>query len=704
MESKRKQRATQSTPVDPAVAATLAKRKGQLLPQRMALPVWQYQERILAAARKYPVLVIVGETGSGKTTQIPQFLLDGLVGSPAPTTTAAANGANGGTHKAVARRIAVTQPRRISAISLAQRVAQERGTAVGAGVGYTVRFDDTTSRETQLRYVTDGMLLRELLVDPLLSRYDAVILDEAHERSVRTDVLLGMVKRILEKRTDLRVIVMSATLEAGLFTGFFTGAHTLHIPGRLYPIRVHHTIAPVSDYVHATLQTIWQLHTTSPISPTPTDPGNILAFFNGQDDIEAAASLLRTHAAAVPGLYVCPLFANLPLSAQRSVFDAIPTGYTRKVVLSTNIAETSVTLPGVRYVVDHGLAKIKQFHPRIGLEALVVSPISQAAAVQRAGRAGREAPGAVYRLYPESAFRGLAPATAAEIHRANLAAVTLQLMAAGVPDVQAFDFIERPDGEALAAAVAQLAMLGAVSRVDRALTPVGLAMSRFPVDPALARVLVDATGDLNNATVTGGSGVSMDLLSVLALLSQDTVFYTPSAGDARDDALEARRKFVSSDGDLITWLQVVRAFDEVKGDDKWCQAHFVNGRNVRQVLNVRKQLAELLGAKTPISTLPTPPEILLQQYLRGFFRQVAILQPNGRYVTVHGRHEVGMHPSSVLFARRVPIVSFVEMGAGESGRWFIRGCSRVDPSWVAEATKAVMGGGSGMVAVESAQS
>ncbi|ORZ37388.1 putative ATP-dependent RNA helicase DHX33 [Catenaria anguillulae PL171] len=626
--------------------------KDKLLKTRKTLPVWHHRDQIVDAVRKHAVTVVVGETGSGKTTQIPQFLL----------------GAG------LAKSIAVTQPRRISAISLAQRVAQEQGVQLGQRVGYTVRFDDVSSKETKIKFVTDGMLLRELLLDPMLQRYDAIVLDEAHERSVRTDVLLGMVKRILKQRPNLKVIVMSATLESGLFTNFFPGAHLLHIPGRLHEIRVFHAHAPPNDYVDASLRTIFNIHQKQPL------PGDVLAFFNGQEDIEAASSLLREYQDFYPNLVIAPLFANLPLSMQKAVFEPTPAGQ-RKVVLSTNIAETSVTIPGVRYVVDHGLAKIKVYHARVGLESLVVSPISQSSALQRAGRAGREAPGHVYRLYMEDTFNGLERSTAAEIQRANLSNVVLQLKAAGVDNVLDFDFIERPSQDALVAAHQTLVALGAIDRATRALTPTGRDMSKYPLDPSVSRVLVDA---VKNANVT------LDLLTVLALLSQETVFYTPSGGDARDDALEQRRKFVSSDGDLITWLNVVRAYEEVKGDDKWCQGHYVNARNIRQVLNVRKQLVDQVGASS-VTTRHAAPDELLPQLLRGFFGQVAFLQPNGRFSTVSGRHEVSIHPSSVLFGRRnVPVVSFVELVAGDTGRWFIRGVSRVDAGWVKEAADTVM--------------
>ncbi|RKP23568.1 RNA helicase-like protein, partial [Syncephalis pseudoplumigaleata] len=320
--------------------------------------------------------VVVGETGSGKTTQIPQFLMEaGLTQHGA---------------------IAITQPRRVAATSIAKRVAEEVGCALGGRVGYAVRFDDTSSPSTQLRYMTDGMLLRELLSDPRLDRYSTIILDEAHERTLRTDILLGMVKRIQQQRKalatqhgrghPLKIVVMSATLDAERFSEYFDGAKILYVSGRLHPVTIFHTTAPHADYLDAALVTIFQIHQEQAA-------GDILVFLTGQEDIESLERLIRDYAARLPEhspqLLPCPIFAALPPSQQARVFNPAPPN-TRKVVLATNIAETSITISGIRYVIDTGLAKVRAYDARMGLETLLVQPISKSSARQRAGRAGRE--------------------------------------------------------------------------------------------------------------------------------------------------------------------------------------------------------------------------------------------------------------------------------------------------------------------------
>ncbi|KAJ3069040.1 putative ATP-dependent RNA helicase dhr2, partial [Rhizoclosmatium hyalinum] len=336
--------------------------------------------------------------------------------------------------------IAITQPRRVAASSIARRVAQEVGVQLGNEVGYSVRFDDKTSHNTKIKYMTDGMLLRELLGDKLLSKYSVIILDEAHERTLRTDVLFGMVKGIQKVRQDLKIIVMSATLDAERFASYFDGAQTLFIPGRQFPVRVFNAIDRQEDYVDAALVATFQLHVDEP-------PGDILVFLTGQEEIETIEKLLKEHIHELPPeamqLLICPLFAAQPAAQQQKVFLPAPPG-TRKVILATNVAETSITISGIRYIVDTGMAKVRAFNPKLGIESLAVVPISKASAMQRLGRAGREAPGCCYRLYTEEGFNSLAQVSEPEILRCNLANVLLTLKAAGVDNLMEFDFLDRP--------------------------------------------------------------------------------------------------------------------------------------------------------------------------------------------------------------------------------------------------------------------
>ncbi|RHY25140.1 hypothetical protein DYB32_008503 [Aphanomyces invadans] len=367
---------------------------------RESLPIFAWKKTILDNLRKHRVLILVGETGSGKTTQLPQYVLESHMTAP---------------HK----RIAVTQPRRVAAITVAQRVAAEMNTTIPGGpVGYCVRFDDTTSSATKLKFMTDGMLVREALLFPDLASYSVIVLDEAHERSLQTDILFGIVKRALASRgvkNDLRVVVMSATLDVALFQNFFAASDpaVLRIPGRTHPVDIFYTIKPLPDYLDAVLITTLQIHLDE-----KDNTGSILVFLTGQEDIETMERLLNDYATRlpphVPKLWVCPIFSAMPRESQMLAFEPAPPNV-RKVILATNIAETSITINGVRFVVDTGLVKQRSF---VGhMETLQIEPISQAQAWQRSGRAGREAPGVCYRLFPEAKFEELATRAIPEIKR-----------------------------------------------------------------------------------------------------------------------------------------------------------------------------------------------------------------------------------------------------------------------------------------------
>ncbi|KDD73418.1 hypothetical protein H632_c2196p0, partial [Helicosporidium sp. ATCC 50920] len=400
-----------------------ADKRAVLQREREALPIWQSRARLLSAARSCRVLVLVGETGSGKTTQTPGLLLDaGLAGSLA---------------------VACTQPRRVAALSIAQRVAEERGCQVGEEVGYRIRFDDCSGPRTRVLYSTDGMLVREAMADPLLQKYGVVVLDEAHERTLATDLLFGVCKAALARRSDLRLVVMSATLDAERFLSFFPDSRAAYVPGRQFPVEVFYTRQPEQSYVDAAVHAALQIHESEA-------EGDLLVFLTGQEEIEACERLVRRRVEAqkLPPLAVAPLFASLAPDRQLLAFRPAPPG-ARKLVLSTNLAETSVTVPGVRFVIDSGVVKASAFSARAGAECLAVVPVSQAAARQRSGRAGRTAPGKCFRLYTEQAFAALAPSTPPEMVRSPLATVVLQLKALGVRDLTEFEFLDPPPRPAL---------------------------------------------------------------------------------------------------------------------------------------------------------------------------------------------------------------------------------------------------------------
>ena len=357
------------------------------------LPVYKEKARIIESVKTNQVVVIVGQTGSGKTTQIPKLLLPD------------------------AKRIIVTQPRRVAAIQIATRVASEMNSRVGELVGYSVRFKDCSSfHKTRIKYVTDGMLLRELLIDNMLTKYDIIVLDEVHERTLRTDILMGAIKSILKNRTSLKLVVMSATLNASQFSKYFDNCPILQVPGRLYPVTNYFSSEKQPDYMEASLASIIQIHKQK-------QKGDVLVFLTGQEDIENLEKMLneqnKSLASNLDKILVCPIFAALPPAQQSKVFEKTPIGF-RKVVLATNIAETSITISGIKFVIDCGLVKRRGFNPKTGIETLGVLPISKASANQRSGRAGRESEGYCYRLYTEESFKLMHPETEPEIKRLTI--------------------------------------------------------------------------------------------------------------------------------------------------------------------------------------------------------------------------------------------------------------------------------------------
>ncbi|KAJ3142616.1 putative ATP-dependent RNA helicase dhr2 [Physocladia obscura] len=587
------------------------------------LPLTTERENIIASVTASRALVIVGCVSCDK---LPQFLF-------------AAGFAKDGI-------IAITQPRRVAASSIAKRVAEEVGVKLGDEVGYSVRFDDKTSSATKIKYMTDGMMLRELLSDKMLKKYSVIILDEAHERTLRTDVLFGMVKAIQKIRKDLKIIVMSATLDAARFAEYFDGAQILFIPGRQYPVRVFNSIERQEDYVDAALVATFQIHVDEP-------PGDILVFLTGQEEIETVEKLLKEHLFELPPdaleLLICPLFASLPAAQQQKVFSPTPPN-TRKVILSTNVAETSITLPGIRYIVDTGMAKVRAFNAKQGTESLAVVPISKASALQRLGRAGREAPGVCYRLYTEEGFMSLEETTEPEIMRCNLANVLLTLKAAGVENLMAFDFLDRPPRASLLRALEHLYALRALNSKG-ILTSEGQKMAEFPVDPALAKCLIHSQSLSSTAEV----------ISIISLLSVEAVFFSPN--DKRDIANEAKAKFLSHDGDHLTLLNVMRAYMAVGGDREWCLENFVNGRAIKNALDIRSQLSSFCeqAGINPRASSGNEVEPVLQSFLQGFFMNIASLQMDGSYQTLSGKQICHIHPSSVLFGKKMPLIMFHEL-------------------------------------------
>ncbi|KAI2665083.1 ATP-dependent RNA helicase DHX33 [Labeo rohita] len=624
--------------------------------QRKQLPIYQTRTQVINQLRQLHNAVFIGETGSGKTTQIPQYLYEAGIGRQGV--------------------IAITQPRRVAAISLAGRVAEEKKVQLGKLVGYTVRFEDVTSSETKLKFMTDGMLLREAIGDPLLLRYTVVILDEAHERTVHTDVLFGVVKAAQRKRMEqnkipLKVVVMSATMDVDLFSQYFNKSPVLYLEGRQHPIQIYYTKQTQTDYLQAALVSIFQIHQEAPPSH------DILVFMTGQEEIEALARTCRDISKHLPEtcgpMTVIPLYASLPPVQQLRVFQPAPKG-SRKVVISTNIAETSITISGIKYVIDTGMVKAKRYNPDSGLEVLAVQRVSKAQAWQRAGRAGREAAGSCYRLYTEEEFDNFASMTVPEIQRCNLASVILQLLALGVPDVLNFDFMSKPSPESLRTAVEQLCILGAVDRKDDqvSLTPLGKKMACFPLEPRFSKTLL----------ISPDFSCTEEVLTIISLLSVDSVLYNPPA--RRDDVLAVRKKFISSEGDHMTLLNIYRAYKKVSGNKDWCRENFVNSRNMGLVLEVRAQLRDIcikmnMKLESSLSELVNVRRCLAH----GLFMNAAELQPDGSYVALDTHQPVAIHPSSVLFQAKPACVVFNELL--HTSRCYMRDLCLVDADWLQEA-------------------
>ncbi|WPH04447.1 Pre-mRNA-splicing factor ATP-dependent RNA helicase PRP43 [Acrodontium crateriforme] len=656
-------RKAEDGPNNPFNGAPLSQRYFSILKTRRGLPVHAQRQEFLDMYQKSQILVFVGETGSGKTTQIPQFVLyDDLPQSQG-------------------KMVACTQPRRVAAMSVAQRVAQELDVTLGQEVGYSIRFEDMTSNKTILKYMTDGMLLREAMNDHDLKRYSTIILDEAHERTLATDILMGLLKEVVKRRPDLKLIIMSATLDAQKFQKYFLDAPLLAVPGRTHPVEIFYTPEPERDYVEAALRTVLQIHATEP-------EGDILLFLTGEEEIEDAVRKINLEAdemarEANSGPLKCyALYGSLPPAQQQKIFEPAPAPYKpggrpgRKCIVSTNIAETSLTIDGIVYVVDPGFSKQKVYNPRIRVESLLVSPISKASAQQRAGRAGRTRPGKCFRLYTEAAFKKeLIDQSYPEILRSNLASTVLELKKLGVDDLVHFDLMDPPAPETLMRALEELNYLACLDD-EGDLTALGKMASEFPLDPALAVMLISSPEFY----------CSNEMLSLTALLSVPQVFVRPAAARKRAD--EMKDLFAHEDGDHLTMLNVYHAFKSPAAQEnpkQWCHDHFLSFRALQQADNVRMQLKRIME-REEIELVSTPfedkkyYENIRRALVAGFFMQVAKKDTSGKtYVTVKDKQPVLLHPSTVL-GQDSEWVAYNEFVL--TSKNYIRTVTAVKPEWL----------------------
>ncbi|CAN0208209.1 unnamed protein product [Ectocarpus sp. 6 AP-2014] len=652
--------------------------------QRHALPIYRHRNSVLFAVQKHRAIVLVGETGCGKTTQIPQYLHEA--------------GWTAGN-----RAVVCTQPRRVAAFTVATRVAEEMGSRLGETVGYSVRFDSRVGPATKVKFCTDGMLLREMMLDPLLTAYSVVMLDEAHERTIYNDILFGLLKKIMRKRKELRVIVASATLDAEQFRDFFetntsndANANTatiLSIQGRQHPVDVLYTEKPVSNYVRAAVDAALAVHSSEPV-------GDVLIFLPGAEEIDAAVEMLRDHApqSATSGkwggwggstakgvgeggpLQVLPFYSALPINTQMKVFEPTRQGV-RRIVVATTIAETSVTIDRIRYVIDPGFIRLPFYDPAQGFGALLTTLTSKASAKQRAGRAGRVSPGKCLRLMTEEDYHAQLPAqTIPEMQRSDLSWVVLLLKALGIDDILHFEFLSPPAAETMIRALELLYALGALDDSCRLTEPLGMTMAEFPVEPCLAKFLASAWD----------FGCVEDALTVAAMLSVQNPFVHPRGGgrERRERVREAMEEFAVTEGDHITYLNVFNSFDETGNDSEWCKENCLNHRALVRAGEIRQQLSRYCKKFAPpgqhVSSCGDDVNALRRCLVAGFFANVAKLSPDGRYRTVRDSTVVAIHPSSVLahFGSPPEWILFNEIS--KTSQLFARDVSVVDPRWLIE--------------------
>ncbi|CAB9525435.1 splicing factor ATP-dependent RNA helicase [Seminavis robusta] len=597
--------------------------------QRESLPIYKLKAELMAAMMSNQVLVVIGETGSGKTTQMTQYMVElGLT---------SVNGQKG--------MIGCTQPRRVAAVSVAKRVAKS---LVCAGR-------------------TDGMLMREYLADNDLKRYSVLMLDEAHERTIHTDVLFGLLHDLCRRRPDLKIIVTSATLDAEKFSSYFFDCPIFTIPGRTFPVEILYTKEPEPDYLDAAMITVMQIHLSEPA-------GDVLVFLTGQEEIDTCCETLFTRMEALgdlaPELIILPVYSSLPSEIQSRIFEPAPTG-SRKCVVATNIAEASLTIDGVYYVVDPGFSKQKAFNPKLGMDSLVVTPISQASARQRAGRAGRTGPGKCYRLYTEQAFKTeMLPTNVPEIQRTNLGNVVLQLKAMGINDLLGFNFMDPPPVATLVGALENLHALGALDE-EGLLSRLGRKMAEFPLEPSLSKMLILSV-DL---------GCSEEILTITAMLSVENPFYRPRDKQAQADMKKA--KFHQAEGDHITLLTVYKAWEAAKFSSPWCFENFIQARSMRRAQDVRKQLVTIMDRyRLLLLSAGKNYKIICKAITAGFFTNAAKKDPQEGYRTLVDQNPVYIHPSSAVFNKNPEYVIYHELVL--TTKEYMRNIMVIDPKWLTE--------------------
>ncbi|KAL6546541.1 ATP-dependent RNA helicase [Orobanche minor] len=706
-----------------SVASSSGYGHASLEKQRQRLPVHKYRTAILYLVETHATTIIVGETGSGKTTQIPQYLKE-------------AGWADGG------RMIACTQPRRLAVQTVASRVSEEMGVALGDEVGYTIRFEDITNPElTRIKFLTDGVLLREMMDDPLLSKYSVIMVDEAHERSLSTDILLGLLKKIQRRRPELRLIISSATIEAKSMASFFNTRRwepespwrqgrdehgprkepaILSVEGRGFNVEIFYVEEPVSDYIRAAVSTVVSVHDEEPM-------GDILVFLTGQDDIDAAIQLLTedsdsrkkgtwVHQSAPqcsPRMPLQTLITTSPKAPNPILFHQILTVFGVRPGFFTSIhtwidslasvfrvascRSGSCVFPntsweekgsdinkycrdiidtgGVVYVVDCGFSKQRFYNPVTDIENLIVAPISKASARQRAGRSGRVRPGKCYRLYTEEYFMNEMSADGTpEMQRSNLVSCVIQLKALGIDNILGFDWPASPSPEALIRALEVLYSLGVIDDDAKLTSPAGFQVAEIPLDPMISKMIL----------ASNNYGCSEEVITIAAVLSIQSIWF--SVRGAQKELDEAKLRFAAAEGDHVTFLNVYKGFTKSGRSSNWCHKNHINYHAMKKVDEIRQQLRRIVQRLgITLKSCEGDMQVVRKAVTAGFFANACRLEAfshNGLYKTIRSSQEVYIHPSSVLF--RVDPKWVIFHSIVSTDRQYMRNVISIDPSWLTE--------------------
>lgn len=608
--------------------------------QKEYLPIFSVKKKLMEIINDSKVTIIVGETGSGKTTQLTQYLYEenyhknGIIGC--------------------------TQPRRVAAMSVAKRVSEEMNVQLGSIVGFSIRFEDVSTSETKIKYMTDGVLLRESLKDEYLDSYSVIIMDEAHERSLNTDVLFGILSKVIQERRDLKVVITSATMNAEKFSKYFGNAPIFNIPGRTYKVDIIYNKILPEDYVESAVQKALTVH-------LQYGEGDILIFMTGQEDIEATCILLkeRLKDESIPKMLILPIYSQLPSDLQQLIFEK---SKYRKCIVATNIAETSLTLDGVKYVIDTGFNKIKMYNPKVGMDVLQIYPIGKANANQRSGRAGRTGPGICFRMYTESNYNiDMKESNAPEIQRTNLANVVLLLKSLKIDNFFDFNFMDPPDSETILSSMYQLWILGALDSTG-GLTNLGKKMVEFPLDPALSKLLIESEN----------YNCSLEICIIVSMLSVQNIFYRPK--DKKEEAIKALEKFIVPESDHLTLLNIFIQWKSNNCSEDWCRKNYFQCKVLERASKVKEQLLDIMrlqkiriiSCQESINQLKNdnlsrfksynyednlknlnsradPYENVRKCILSGYFKNAARSKGVGEFINIRTNIACNLHPSSAIF-------------------------------------------------------